>query len=92
MDDTETSPWQQDADTLESLLSMGEAILEEQMTHAEPLPETPYARFDRVMNNLMRDLPELTNAQILAIAEVISPIPEEDRMMSDDELMNALGI
>ena len=68
------------------------------MTHkkdswwVDPLPEIPYARFDRVMNNLMRDLPELTNAQILAIAEVISPIPEEDRKMSDDELLDALGI
>ena len=47
--------WIWSRDGLEHLLSMGKSILEEQMTHNEP-------------------------------------IPEEDRKMSDDELMDALGI
>lgn len=47
---------------------------------------------NKLMSSILQNCPELTNAQIVAIAEAIEPLPDHIRALTDSQLLTALGL
>jgi hypothetical protein len=44
------------------------------------------------MSAIMRHIPEATNAQLLAVAEELDPLPRETKELTGEELLQSLGM
>ena len=63
------------------------------MTKHKERPNTmTNANFMDIMNGMMNAHPELTNAQICTLANLLDPMPEECKEWGDRQILTALGV
>jgi hypothetical protein len=57
-----------------------------------PTEETPAISINDIMSAIMKHIPDATNAQLLAVAEELDPLPRETKELTGEELLKSLGM
>ena len=63
----------------------------EETTEA-PTQEIPTISINDIMSAIMKHIPDATNAQLLAVAEELDPLPRETKELTGEELLQSLGM
>lgn len=63
----------------------------EEATEA-PTQEIPTISINDIMSAIMKHIPDATNAQLLAVAEELDPLPRETKELTGEELLQSLGM
>ena len=52
----------------------------------------PTISINDIMSAIMKHIPDATNAQLLAVAEELDPLPRETKELTGEELLKSLGM
>ncbi len=58
----------------------------------EATEETHTISINDIMSAIMKHIPDATNAQLLAVAEELDPLPRETKELTGEELLQSLGM
>ena len=58
----------------------------------EATEEAPKISINDIMSAIMKHIPDATNAQLLAVAEELDPLPRETKELTGEELLQSLGM
>ena len=69
-----------------------EATQEASEATQEATQEVPTISINDIMSAIMKHIPDATNAQLLAVAEELDPLPRETKELTGEELLQSLGM
>jgi ElaB/YqjD/DUF883 family membrane-anchored ribosome-binding protein len=79
-------------DTEETTEDTQEATQEAPEDTQEDTQEVPTISINDIMSAIMKHIPGATNAQLLAVAEELDPLPRETKELTGEELLQSLGM